>query len=557
MSAASSRAERVSLAHNRERYRIACLAFALGFLAIGLRLGSLGLTPADAGGGPLRDISTTVHRPDILDRHGRLLATDIKGATLYADPARVIDRNELAEQVASILPGIDAHDLSEKLKQGRRFVSIRRELTPKQQAEIHELGQPGLGFIEEYRRVYPVGATASQVVGFVDVDNRGLSGLEKFLDDNPQLAMSGAENALGGEAVTLSLDLGVQHGVREELAKAMATYRASAAASVVIDVQSGEVLALVSLPDFDPNQREQARDKNRINRLTSGVYEMGSVFKVFTTAAALDAGSATLRSSFDASQPIHVGSFTIDDFHGKKRRLSVPEIFIYSSNIGSAKMALDLGIERHKAALRKLGLLSRLTTELGGSAAPIVPDPWGRLNTITVAYGHGLSVAPLQLAASALPLVNGGFAVTPTFLPRDRQQGIAESKAVLKRATSKAMLSLMRLNVLKGTGKRAEVPGYRVGGKTGTAEKVVGRHYEGSSLLTSFLAAFPTDAPEYLVLVMLDEPKRVPESDGQATAGVNAAPTAGKIVERIAPILGVTPKFDDLDRFDEKVLASY
>ena len=557
MSAADSRAERVYLARNRDRYRIACLAFALGFLAIAFRLGSLGLTPADAGAGPLRDISTTVHRPDILDRHGRLLATDIKGATLYADPARVIDRDELAEQVASILPGIDAHDLREKLKQGRRFVRIKRELTPKQQAEIHELGQPGLGFIEEYRRVYPVGATASQVVGYVDVDNRGLSGLEKFVDDNPQLAMSGAENALDGEAVTLSLDLGVQHVVREELGKAMATYRATAAASVVIDVRSGEVLALVSLPDFDPNQREQALDKNRINRLVSGVYEMGSVFKVFTTAAALDAGSATLRSSFDASQPIRIGSFTIDDFHGKKRRLSVPEIFIYSSNIGAAKMALDLGIERHKAALRKLGLLSRLTTELGSNAAPIIPDPWSRLNTITIAYGHGLSVAPLQLAAAALPLVNGGFAVTPTFLPRERLTAMAQSPSVLKPATSKAMLSLMRLNVLKGTAKRADVPGYRIGGKTGTAEKVVGRHYEGSSLLTSFLAAFPTDAPEYLVLVMLDEPKRVPESHDQATAGVNAAPTTGKIVERIAPILGVTPKFDNQDRFDEKVLASY
>jgi cell division protein FtsI (penicillin-binding protein 3) len=557
MSAADPRAERVYLARNRERYRIACLAFALGFLAIGIRLGSLGLTPADADGGPLRDISTTIHRPDILDRHGRLLATDIKGATLYADPARVVDRDELAEQVTGVLSGIDASELREKLKQERRFVSIKRELTPRQQAEIHELGQPGLGFIEEYRRVYPAGETASQVVGFVDVDNRGLAGIEKFIDDNPQLAMSGAENALGGEAVTLSLDLGVQHVVREELIKAMATYRAKAAASVVIDVQSGEVLALVSLPDFDPNQREQALDKNRLNRLTSGVYEMGSVFKVFTTAAALDAGSATLRSSFDASQPIHVGSFTIDDFHGKKRRLSVPEIFIYSSNIGAAKMALDLGTHRHRLALRKLGLLNRLNTELGASAAPIVPHPWGRLNTITIAYGHGLSVAPLQVAASALPLVNGGLAVTPTFLPRDRQEALAESKVVLKPATSKVMRSLMRLNVLKGTAKRADVPGYRIGGKTGTAEKVVGRQYEGSSLLTSFLAAFPTDAPEYLVLVMLDEPQRVPESDNQATAGVNAAPTTGGIVERIAPILGVTPKFDDQDRFDEKVLASY
>ncbi|HEV3241824.1 MAG TPA: penicillin-binding protein 2, partial [Methyloceanibacter sp.] len=558
MSAAASPAERAYLAKSRGRYRIACLTFALSFLAIALRLMSLGFAVVEPGVGGIHDISTTVHRPDILDRNGRLLATDIKGATLYADPAKVIDRDELVEQVASVLPDINTGELLEKLTQGKRFVAIRRELTPKQQAEIYELGQPGLGFIEEYRRVYPVGATACHVVGHVNVDNKGLAGIEKFIDDNPALAMSAPENAAGGEAVTLSLDLGVQHVVREELVNAMATYHAKAAAGVVIDVKSGEVMALVSLPDYDPNHREQALDKDRLNRMTSGVYEMGSVFKTLTVAGALDAGSSSLRSSYDARAPIHVGKFTIEDFHGKKRRLTVPEIFIYSSNIGAAKMALDLGIERHRAFLEKLGLLSRFSTEIGENAAPIVPSPWERLNTITIAYGHGLSVSPLQLAAATLPLVNGGFAVTPTFLPRSREAELQQSPRVVKASTSQAILQLMRLNVLKGTGKRADAEGYRVGGKTGTAEKVVGRHYEGSSLLTSFLSVFPTDAPEYLVLVMLDEPQRVPETHNEATAGVNAAPTVGKIVERTAPILGVAPKLPgDQLKFDEKVLASY
>ena len=403
-----------------------------------------------------------------------------------------------------------------------------------------------------------MGATASHVVGHVNVDNKGLAGIEKFIDDNPQLAMSAPENAVGGEAVTLSLDLGVQHVLREELVNAMTTYRAKAAAGVVIDVESGEVVAMVSLPDYDPNYREQALDKDRLNRMTSGVYELGSVFKVFTLAAALDGGSATMRSSYDASQPIRVGRFTIEDFHGKKRRLTVPEIFIYSSNIGAAKAALDLGIERHKAFLGKIGLLGRLSTEIGETAEPLIPSPWGRLNTITIAYGHGLSVTPLQLATATLPLVNGGFAVNPTFLPRTRAAGLKQSPSVLKPATSHSMLQLMRLNVLKGTGKRAEAEGYRVGGKTGTAEKVVGRSYEGSALLNSFLATFPTDAPEYVVLVTLDEPKRVPESHNEATAGVNAAPTIGKVVARIAPILGVQPKLPgDQPKFDAKVLASY
>jgi len=550
--AATARAERAYLARGRYRFRLACLAFALAFILIGGRLVTLGFAGTGPSSGGLYDISSTVHRPDIFDRSGRLLATDIKGATLYADPQRVIDVDELAEQIGSVLPDVKARDLRSRLKAGGRFVRIKRELTPKQQAEIHELGLPGLGFIEEYRRVYPMGATASHVVGLVDVDNKGLAGIEKFIDDNPQLTMA------GDEAVTLSLDLGVQHVLREELGRAIATYRAKAAAGIVIDVHSGEVVALVSLPDYDPNRREQALDKDRLNRIGFGVYEMGSVFKVFTVAGVLDSGLASLRSSYDASSPIHYASFTIDDFHGKKRRLSVPEVFIYSSNIGAAKMALAMGVDRHRAFLKKLGLLSRVPTELGDSAAPIVPAHWQKLNTMTIAFGHGLSVTPLQLAAASLPLVNGGIAVPPTFLPRSREEGLGGGRRVLKRDTSTAMLKLMRLNVLKGTAKRAEAEGYRVGGKTGTAEKVVGGRYSTSALLTSFLAAFPTDAPEYVVLVMLDEPQRVAESSNHATAGVNAAPTAGNIIARIAPILGVAPRLeDDQRKFDAKVLASY
>ncbi|HAN63273.1 MAG TPA: hypothetical protein DCQ79_05300, partial [Rhizobiales bacterium] len=482
----------------------------------------------------------------------------IKGATLYADPQRVIDQDELVEQVTGVLPDVNAAELRAKLKAGRRFVRIKRELTPKQQAEIHELGLPGLAFIEEYRRVYPVGATASHVVGLVDVDSKGLAGIEKFIDDNPQLVMAHAETASGEQSVSLSLDLGVQHVLREELGRAMATYHAKAAGGIVLDVHSGEVLALASLPDYDPNHREQALDKDRLNRMSSGVYEMGSVFKVFTVAGVLDEGLASLRSVYDASSPIHYASFTIEDFHGQKRPLTVPEVFIYSSNIGAAKMALQMGVDRHRAFLKKLGLTSRLSTELGESAAPIIPTHWQKLNTMTIAFGHGMSVTPLQLAAATLPLVNGGIAVTPTFLPRSREEGYGAGTRVLKQQTSAAMLKLMRLNVLKGTGKRANAEGYRVGGKTGTAEKVVGRHYSTSALLTSFLATFPTDAPEYVVLVMLDEPQRVEASGNQATAGTNAAPTASKIIERIAPILGVAPRLEeDQRKFDAKMLASY
>jgi cell division protein FtsI (penicillin-binding protein 3) len=285
---------------------------------------------------------------------------------------------------------------------------------------------------------------------------------------------------------------------------------------------------------------------------------MGSVFKVFTVAGVLDSGLANIRSVYDASSPIHYASFTIEDFHGQHRPLTVPEVFIYSSNIGAAKMALQMGVDHHRALLKKLGLLNRVSTEIGETAAPIIPPHWQKLNTMTIAFGHGLSVTPMQLAAATLPLVNGGIAVQPTFLPRSREEGMSGGTRVLKAKTSAAMLKLMRLNVLKGTGKRANAEGYRVGGKTGTAEKVVGRHYSATTLLTSFLSTFPTDAPEYLVLVMLDEPQRVAASSNQATAGTNAAPTAGKIIERIGPILGVAPRReDDQRKFDAKVLASY
>jgi cell division protein FtsI (penicillin-binding protein 3) len=554
----AARAERAYHTRCRNRFRLACVAFALSFVLIGGRLVTLGFAGTERGGGSLQDISTTIHRPDILDRSGRLLATDIKGATLYADPARVIDKDELVEQVASVLQGIKTRELLTKLKHGRRFVRIKRELTPKQQAEIHELGLPGLGFIEEYRRVYPMGATASQVVGLVDVDNRGLGGIEKFVDDNPQLTMVASADKADEESVTISLDLGVQHVLRQELKAAMATYRAKAAASVVIDIHSGEVVGLVSLPDYDPNRREQALDKERANRIAFGVYEMGSVFKVFTVAGVLDSGLASMRSSYDASGPIHYGRFTISDFHGKGRALSVPEAFIYSSNIASAKMALHMGVERHRAFLKKLGLTRRVPTEIGETATPIVPAHWQKLNTMTIAFGHGLSVTPLQMATASLPLFNGGIGVQPTFLPRLREEAAQTSPRVLKAQTSASMLKLMRLNVLKGTAKRADTPGYRVGGKTGTAEKVVGGRYSKSALLTNFLAVFPTDAPEYLVLVMLDEPQRVAASNNAATAGVNAAPTAGKIIGKIGPILGVAPDLEDAKgQFDAKLLASY
>ncbi|MFD0987747.1 peptidoglycan D,D-transpeptidase FtsI family protein [Methyloligella solikamskensis] len=563
--AATARAERAYIARSRRRFQLICLGFVIGFLLVGGRLVSMGMNFQVAPDPAFYDTTTTVHRPDLLDRKGQLLATDIKGATLFADPLRVIDSDELVEKVSTVLPDIKAADIRKRINKGGRFVSIRRELTPSQQAEIHALGVPGLGFIEEYRRVYPVGATASHVVGFVDIDNNGLAGMERFVDQNPQLSFLNPETAAGEETISLSLDLGVQHVLHEELQNAIDTYKAKAAAGVVMDVYSGEVVGLASLPDYDPNHREQALDKDRHDRVTAGVYELGSIFKLITVAAGLDTGVCSVNSVYDATHAIKIGRFSIGDFHGLHRPITVEEVFTHSSNIGAAKIAVDVGVDRHKAFLRKLGLLDSTATELGETAAPLVPKHWKKLNTMTIAFGHGLSVTPLQFAAAAVPIVNGGIKVQPTFLPRSRAEGMASGTRVLQQSTSDQMVRLMRLNAMEGTGKQSNAEGYRVGGKTGTAEKVVNGRYARSALLNSFVATFPADAPEYVVLVMLDEPQKVEASKFLHTAGANAAPTVGRVIARIAPILGVEPNLDlekaaaslPRRRFDDPVVASY
>jgi cell division protein FtsI (penicillin-binding protein 3) len=543
----------------RARAGMMSLVFACAFVVLGARLVELGFPPEGYNqSARLLTSSTVMHRPDIVDAKGRMLATDIQTGSLFANPSRIEDVDTTVEQLATVLTHVNPRALRKRLTAGGKFLWIARELTPRQQAQIHELGLPGLAFVQEPHRVYPAGATASHILGHVNVDNHGLAGAESYLDKLPSAVAATGKKADKKKPIRLAMDLSVQHAVREELGQAMKLYKAKAAAAVVLDVHSGEIVALSSMPDYDPNRRKEALKKDRFNRVTSGVFELGSVFKVFTTAGALDLGVTSLDKGYDARNPLKVASFTIHDFHAKRRWLSVPEIFIYSSNIGAAKMALDMGVKRHKAFLGKLGLLDRMNTEMGLSAAPIVPKNWSRLNTMTISYGHGLSVTPLQLASATATLVNGGYKVNPTFLERSREEAQKNSKRVVKLQTSDLMRYLLRLNVQQGSGKRANTVGYRVGGKTGTAEKVVNGKYSRSRLLNSFLGVFPMDAPEYVVLVVLDEPQKVKETGGRSTAGVNAAPTVGRIIERIGPMLNVIPVLDEGGvKFDEHVNASY
>jgi cell division protein FtsI (penicillin-binding protein 3) len=448
-------------------------------------------------------------------------------------------------------------EVRDRLSSKRGFVWLKREITPSQQQDIHRLGIPGVGFLTENKRVYPNGAVVSHEIGHVNIDNQGIAGIEKWLDGQglAALHMAGLATDQLQRPVKLAVDLRVQYALRDELITARDKFKAKASAGVIADVNTGEIVAMVSEPDFDPNNPSEANDPNRLNRLTTGVYEMGSTFKALTLAMALDSGRVSLSSTFDARLPLRYGKFEIHDYHAQKRVLSVPEIFTYSSNIGTARMALSLGVEYHKAFLRKLGQLDRLRTELPESAEPLVPKHWGELNTVTIAFGHGLSVAPLQAVMGISALVNGGRMIPPTFLKRDQAEADHLAVRVIKPETAEKMRYLMRLNVEKGTATRANVPGYYVGGKTGTSEKVVGGRYSKTKVLTSFTAILPADKPRYLLLIMLDEPQGLPETHGFTTSGWNAVPVGAQVIERVAPLLDIPPRFD-LPKADHMLLVS-
>jgi cell division protein FtsI (penicillin-binding protein 3) len=531
----------------RARIGLLILGFTAVYCIIGLRLVQLGMeTEAHFSRRGSASDSIAASRPDILDRNGRLLASDIKTFSLFGDPRRIIDADEATELVTAVLPDLDAVEVRERLASKKGFVWLKREITPQQQDEVYRLGLPGIGFLRENRRIYPSGAEAGHLLGHVNIDNAGIAGMEKWIDGRglAELHQAGLASGRALQPVELALDLSVQHAVRDELQTAKDRFKAIAAAGLVVDVDTGEIVSMVSLPDYDPNKPGKSIDKMRLNRLTTGVYEMGSTFKALTLAMALDSGKINMHSRFDATAPLQYGTFTINDFHPERRVLTTPEVFIHSSNIGSARMALAVGVDAHKAFLKKMGQLDRLRTELPESAEPLLPKVWGELSTVTIAFGHGLSVAPLQSVMATAALVNGGRLIPPTFLKRSAEEADKFAKQVIKPETSQQMRYLMRLNVEKGTAKRAEVEGFYVGGKTGTSEKVVNGRYAKDKVLTAFMGSFPADKPRYLLLVMLDEPKATPETHGYATSGYNAVPAAGKIIARIAPLLGLMPRRD-------------
>ena len=520
----------------RTRLVTVALVFAVIFFVLAGRLIELtvirepGQSLAFTAAAPTK---STAGRADIVDRNGTLLATNLVTASLYADARSVPDAAKAARRVVGVLPELSLAAVQERLSSDRAFVWLKRNLTPSQQAAVNGLGIPGLHFRDEQRRLYPHGSLESHVLGFTDIDGNGIAGMEKYFDQ--EMRNRGPQ----GQALQVSLDVRVQHALRDELSAAMDRFRATGAAGLVLNANTGEILGLVSLPDFDPNHPSAAPALARFNRATKGVYELGSVFKVLTVAMALDSGATKIRGGYDATKPIRIHGFTISDYHAEKRWLTVTEILVHSSNIGAAKMAMKVGTARQKNYLRSFGLTRAAGIELPEVGTPLTPDRWRDINTMTIAYGHGIAVSPLQLTAAVAALVNGGYRVRPTIIKGAAPQS---GDRVLKAGTSEKMRRLMRMVVTQGTGRKADAEGFLLGGKTGTADKPGRRGYSGRRVISSFVAVFPFDAPRYAILALFDEPKGLKETFGYATGGWVAAPVVKAVVQRLSPLLGLRPR---------------
>lgn len=527
-----------SLACAQSRLVLLGTAFAAMFSIVALRLiDATLLQPAadiPALAGPAQPGTILPTRANLTDRNGELLATSLPVQSLYADPAKLLDPVEAARGIASALPELKFEDVLDKLMSAKRFVWIKRALTPEEVYRVNALGQPGLEFETEQSRLYPAGPATAHVIGYTDVDGKGLSGLERGL--NEQLTQ-------GGQPVALSLDLRLQHILEREMNAAIKDFRAVGGAGVVMDLYSGEVLAAVSLPDYKPADVANAGEEARFNRFALGSYEFGSVLKIINTAAALESGQVSLNSFYDATKGLRFGRHTINDFRPENRELSVAEIFIHSSNIGSAKMAMDMGGAYQRDFICKLGLCGPLKTELPEMGPAQVPAHWAEVNSATIAFGHGISFTLLHLM-QAVGATLTGHLVTPTFVKHERVAAPLGAE-VVSYATVDKMRRLMRANAVAGSGKNANIAGYFVGGKTGTAEKTTGRRYSTEARLSSFIAAFPMDNPRYLIHVMIDEPRPNAHSQGYATGGWVAAPVVGRVIEQMGPLYGMAPRAAD------------
>jgi len=489
------------------------------------------LQTAEAERNASRLPTTLIGRGNIVDRNGNILATTLITASAYANPRDILNAEEAAQKLSALFPGLSYNDLYQRLTSSKTFTWIKRNLTPQQQQSINQLGIPGIYFQREERRIYPYDKLSAHVVGFTDVDNNGIAGVERYFDEALR------EN---GSNIQLSLDIPAQHILYDEMMQGMQKFHAKAASGIILDANNSEIIAMVSLPDFDPNQPQKSDGNSIFNANTLGIYEMGSVFKIFTLAMALDAGKINLNSGYDTAKEFRVGGYKINDLYPKNRWLSIPEIFMYSSNIGSVKMALEVGPENQRAFLEKMGMLTPSSLELPEMGKPRAPNRWGDVSAATISYGYGVAVSPLQMANGIAAIVNGGTLRVPTLVVNGNQE--KPEKQVISASTSEKMRRLFYLSVKEGTGRKGDADGYLVGGKTGTANKLNGKVYVKKNCHRSlFVGAFPMVKPRYVILIMLDEPQGIKETYGFSTGGWTSAPIGGNVIKRISPILGILP----------------
>lgn len=531
------------------RIRWMVLALVLGFGLVGGRLVQLGMVVPDSTiEGQERDVITAT-RPPILDRNGLEMAVDIRVPSLYAEPRRIIDVAEAVRKIRTVLPDLSESWLSERLTGDKGFVWVQRELSPVIEDRIMRLGIPGIEFLTESKRFYPGMSEASHILGSTNIDNQGIAGIERHMDGEDVALLQDLGLARGNALapVELSIDMRVQHVMHEQLVDAMSRYQAIAAGGVMMDVHTGEVIALASVPDFDPNDPASALVKDSFNRITAGIFEPGSIFKTVTMAGALNSGAVTINDQFDARFGVRFGRFTIDDFHGKHRILSLPEVYKYSSNIGTIRVMQAMGKDAFRQFLTSMGFDTRVPFELPEMRLPTVPKELSEVGAATASFGHGLSVSPLHMVTAYAAFVNGGNYIAPTLYKRDLPTAEAMYRRVISEAASTDIRYLMRLNALEGSGTQMNKAalGYRVGGKTGTAEKVVDGRYSSSKVTNFFGSAFPLDNPQYAMIIMVDEPKAENPQSG-TTAGWNAGAVTGRIVQRVAPMLGIAPDFSPL-----------
>lgn len=530
----------------------------VGFAAIGIcafiRIAYLGFTGVDLQQGTLFD-ALVPQRGAIVDRRGEPLARDFRSFSLWFNPKAMTDGpplvhspREVALQLQAIFPDLDVNETTAKLASGKPGY-LRRSILPEQANKVHLIGEPALEYPRDYERFYPQGSMAAHVLGFVDADGSGKVGMEESLDK--ELLTEAGRNT----PAVLSIDVRVQGALEDELGRGMLESNAKGAAGIILDVDTGEVLALASLPAFDPNKIDKASTPNIFNRVTNQVYELGSTFKPIAVAAALDAGTVTDLGRRYPASPFHIGGFTIKDSHSMGASLNVPQTLIHSSNVVTAHIADELGGVRMKQTMERLGMNERPYIELPARGFPIWSSgEWPRLRAMTVAYGHGIAVTPLHLATAYAALVNGGI-WRPATLKKLEPGQVPDGRRVFKASTSARLRQLLRMIVVYGTGRKADAPGFRIGGKTGSAEKPGAGGYRKTSLVSTFASAFPMDHPRYVVIAMLDEPQGTEATSFQRTAAWNAAPVVGRVVPRIGPLLGVMPdETRDIDITDLKPL---